>query len=127
MNENKPTDTPKKRGRKPLGETAMTPAERQKRRRELLRSEGDKHYLLRLNGLYQEWVEILAKAEGISGTTALQHMVEASLIHYIGIMHRCERLREMGATDWMIEAFIHKHFLPTLPNIDEMELPSENN
>lgn len=112
-----------KRGRKPLGDAPMTPAERQRRRRELLRTEGDKHYLLRLNGLHQEWVEALSSAEGVSGTKALQGIVEASLDRYVGVMHRCERLREIGASDADVEAFINTHLLPPLPDINELEFP----
>lgn len=123
MTEQSAIDSPKKRGRKPVGDAAMTPAERQKRRRELLRTEGDKHYLLRLNGLHQEWIEIFSKSNGISGTKALQGLVEASLDRYVGVMHRCERLRDMGATDAEIEAFMQAHFLPALPSIDELEIP----
>lgn len=122
MNE-QTTTTTTKRGRKPLGDAAMTPAERQRRRRELLRTEGDKHYVLRLNGLHQEWIEIFAKSNGISGTKALQGLVEASLDRYVGVMHRCERLRDMGATDADIEAFMQAHFLPALPSIEELEIP----
>lgn len=123
MTDQSPIDSPKKRGRKPVGDAAMTPAERQKRRRELLRTEGDKHYLLRLNGLHQEWVEILAKANGISGTKALQGLLEVALDRYWGVMHRCERLREMGGSDAEIEAFMQAHFLPALPAIEELEFP----
>lgn len=102
----------------------MTPAERQRRRRELLRAEGDRHYLLRLNQLHQDWVDMLAEAGGISGTAALQTIVEVSLDRYVGVMHRCERLREMGASEEAIEAFMQAHFLPPLPDINEMEVPT---
>lgn len=111
----------KKRGRKPLGEAALTPAERQRRRREQLRTEGEKHYLVRLNSLQQEWVEALAKAQATSETAALQHLIEASLDRYVGVMHRCERLKEMGASDEAVAEFVAKHFLPALPNIDDKE------
>ncbi|MFT3850519.1 MAG: hypothetical protein QM739_18135 [Propionivibrio sp.] len=109
-----------------MGDAAMTPAERQRRRRESLRKEGDKHYLVCLTGLYQEWVEIFAKSNSVSETKALHTLIEASLDRYIGVLRRCERLHEMGASDVAIEAFMHRHFLPTLPNIDELEIPSEN-
>ena len=118
-----PLSSKPNRGRKPLGDAAMTPAERQRRRRELLRTEGDKHYLLRLNGLHQEWVEALAQSGGVSGTKALQNLIEVTLDRYVGVMHRCERLKDMGATDADIEAFMQAHFLPALPPIDELELP----
>jgi len=128
MTEQGITDTPKKRGRKPVGDAAMTPAERQKRRRELLRTEGDKNYLLRLDGLQQAWVEALAKGEGVSDTKALQTILEASLNRYIGVVHRCERLEEMGASEDAVAAFMQAHLFPPLPSIDELELPrpSEN-
>lgn len=123
MTEQTPLASKPNRGRKPLGDAAMTPAERQRRRRELLRAVGDKHYLLRLNGLHQECVEMLAKVDGVSGTAALQGIVQVSLDRFAGVMHRCERLRELGASDDDIEAFIHTHLSPSLPPIDELELP----
>lgn len=128
MTEQSTTDTPKKRGRKPIGDVVMTPAERQKRRRALLRTEGDKNYLVRLNGLQQEWVEALAQGEGISGTKALQTLLEVSLNRYIGVVHRCERLQEMGASEVDVAAFMQANLFPPLPSIGELELPrpSEN-
>lgn len=128
MTEERTTNSPKKRGRKPIGDAVMTPAERQKRRRALLRTEGDKNYLVRLNGLQQEWVEALAKGESVSGTKALQTILEASLNRYIGVVHRCERLQELGASEGDVAAFMQAHLFPPLPSIDELELPrpSEN-
>ncbi len=123
MHEQSPKSSNTKRGRKPLGDVPMTPAERQRRRRELLRTEGDKHYLLRLNGLHQDSVEKLANVEGISGTKALQRIVEVSLDRFVGVMERCERLREMGASDADIEAFVQFNLLPPLPAIDELDFP----
>ena len=120
MNAQAPTSTAK-RGRKPVGNAPMTPAERQRRRRELLRTEGDKHYLLRLNGLHQECVELLAAAEGISGTKVLQTYVEACLNRYAAVVHCCERLRDMGTSDADIEAFMKTYFLPPLPSDDELQ------
>lgn len=118
------TKTPQqKRGPKPIGNAPMTPAERQRRRREQLRATGEKSYLVRLDGLHQEWVDTLAASQEISSTAALHALVEAALDRYIGVMRRCERLREMGASDSEIEAFIQAHFLPALPAIDELEPP----
>lgn len=112
-----------KRGPKPIGDAPMTPAERQRRRRQQLRVAGEKSYLVRLDGLHQEWVDALAASQEMSNTAALQALVETALDRYVGLMRRCERLREMEATDAEIEAFVQTHFLPPLPSIDELELP----
>lgn len=113
----------RKRGPKPIGDATMTPAERQRRRRQQLRASGEKSYLVRLDGLHQEWVDALAASQGISSSAALHALVETALDRFVGIMRRCDRLREMEATDAQIEAFMQLHFLPALPHIDHLEIP----
>lgn len=117
----------KKRGPKPIGDAPMTAAERQRRRREQTRAAGGKAYLIELNGLHEALVDALATAEGISSTAALHGLLEAALDRYAGVMERCERLREAGASDLAIAAFVKEHFLPRLPEIDKQEVTTLKN
>lgn len=112
----------KKRGPKPIGDAPMTAAERQRRRREQARANGGKGYLIQLDGLHQQWVDALATAQGVSGTTALHSILEATLDRYAGLMQRCERLQALGASEADIAAFVEKHFLPRLPEMDKLEV-----
>ena len=118
---------PKKRGPKPIGDVPMTPAERKRRSRELFRAAGEKNYMIRLNGLHQEWVDMLAEREGVSSSVALHQLLQTALDRFVGVMRRCSRLYEMGASDAQVEAFAQTHFLPPLPDINELEIPTGNN
>lgn len=113
---------PKKRGPKPLGDAPMTSAERQRRRREQARAAGGKAYQVQLTGSHQGWVDALASAQGISGTAVLQGLMEAALDRYAGLMERCDRLQKAGASEETIAAFVSQHFMPPLPDINNVEL-----
>jgi hypothetical protein len=113
---------PNKRGPKPLGDAPMTSAERQRRRREQARAAGGKAYQVQLSGLHQGWVDALASAQGISGTAVLQGLMEATLDRYAGLMERCDRLRQAGAPDEVVAAFFGQHFMPRLPDINNVEV-----
>jgi hypothetical protein len=118
MSEKSTKPSTSKRGRKPLGEAAMTAAERKRRSREQLKVAGAKDFLLRLDGLHLEYVEILADAEKISTASALRLIAEAALDRYVGVMTRCERMLENGVSDDVREQFVRDHMSPPLPPID---------
>lgn len=113
---------PKKRGPKPIGDAPMTSAERQRRRRDQTRAAGGKAYQVQLTGLHQGWVDALASAQGISGSAVLHGLMEATLDRYAGLMERCNHLREAGASDEAIAAFFGRHFMPPLPDINNLEV-----
>lgn len=126
MNENA-VSSPKKRGPKSIGNAPMTATERKRRSRELSRVAGEKNYLIRLNGLHQEWVDTLAQRQGVSNSAALHELIQAALDRFVGVMRRCGRLYEMGASEAQVEKFAQMHLMPPLPNINELEIPSEGN
>jgi hypothetical protein len=116
-----------KRGRKPLGSAAMTPAERKRRSREQSRATGAKEFILSLEGWHLQHVEELAKSQNISTSAALRGILETALDRYVGVMRRCAQLRENGASDEAVEIFVNNHLFPPLPAIDKLEVTSENN
>jgi hypothetical protein len=115
------------RGRKPLGEAAMSAAERKRRSREQKRIAGAKEFSLRLEGLHLQHVEELAQHQNISSSAALRSILEPSLDRYVGVMRRCALLREKGASDEVIGAFIKEHLFPPLPDMDQLEAAPESN
>lgn len=117
------TPSTKKRGPKPIGDAPMTPAERQRRRREQIRAGGAKEFLFTVEGLHLEYLEQIALHEQTNIAAALKLITQTALDRYIGVMRRCDRLRTMGASDADIEAFITQHFLQPLPDINELEFP----
>lgn len=114
------TTPPKKRGPKPVGDAAMTTAERQRRRREQLRSAGGKGFLLELEGLHLQHVEALAQSKDMSTAAALRRIVEPALDRYVGLMRRVERMIANGATPEQVAEFMQAHWMPELP-----PMPSE--
>lgn len=100
----------------------MTQAEAKRRSREKLRAAGGRDYLIHLNGAHQGWVDALANAQGISGSAVLHGLMEATLDRYAGLMERCNRLREAGASDEAIAAFFGRHFMPPLPDMNNIEV-----
>jgi hypothetical protein len=110
-----PNDAPKKRGRKPLGDAAMSTAERQRRRREQLRMEGAKGFLLELEGLHLQHVEAMANFQGLTAAATVRLLVSNALDRYVGVMRRAERMAELGATDEVCAEFVREHLYPKLP------------
>lgn len=108
-------DTSKKRGPKPIGNAAMTPAERQRRRRENLRTAGSKGFLVELEGLHLQHVEALAQSQGLSTAAALRRIVEPALDRYVGLMRRCDRMLTNGASSEELAEFMQTHWMPELP------------
>jgi hypothetical protein len=100
----------------------MTQAEAKRRSREKLRAAGGRDYLIHLNGAHQGWVDALAHAQGISGTAVLHGLMEATLDRYAGLMERCDRLQKAGASEETIAAFVSQHFMPPLPDINNVEV-----
>jgi hypothetical protein len=106
---------PKKRGPKPVGDAAMSTAERQRRRREQLRATGGKGFLLELEGLRLQYVEELAQSQGLSTAAALRLLVDQALLHYMSVMSLAARMEKEGATDEACREFIGKHLYPAPP------------
>jgi hypothetical protein len=106
---------PKKRGPKPIGDAAMSTAERQRRRREQLRATGGKGFLLELEGLHLQYVEALAQSQGMSTAAALRLLVDNALSRYVGVMRRAERMGQDGASPEACAQFMSKHLYPELP------------
>lgn len=113
-----PLPPSKKSGRKPLGDTTMTPAERQRRYREKLRESGQRDFLLTLNGLHLQYVDALAENQGVSAALVLRELVEPALDRYVGVVKRAERMSENGASEETCARFIQEHLYPKLPPIE---------
>jgi hypothetical protein len=115
-------NSPKKRGPKPVGDVAMTNAERQRRRREQLKSAGKKGFLLELEGLHLQYVETLANSQKMSTAATLRLIVERALDRYVGVMRRVEVMTNNGASDEACAGFVREHLYPTLPGMSYQDI-----
>jgi imidazolonepropionase-like amidohydrolase len=113
---------PKKRGRKPLGQKAMSAAEQKRRSRERDRAKGAREFLVKVGGFHLKRVEDLAKAEQIPTASALRQILEMALDRYAAVMLHCERMSENGATEEMVHQFFSAHFYPPIPPIQERKV-----
>jgi hypothetical protein len=120
------TYTQNKRGPKPIGDSPMTPAQRQQRRRQRLRDEGAKGFLLQVEGLHLEYVEKLAESHNISTAAALRLVLMRALDRYVGVTRRIERMIENGVAEDICEAFLHDHMFPELPAMPERQQKANN-
>lgn len=110
---------PAKRGRKPFGDAAMSAAERKRRSRERQQVTGVKEFQLQLQGMHLAYVEQMAEQNGLSASAALRKVLEPALDRYVGVLRRCERMKENGATDEQVASFWNTHFMPELPTMPE--------
>ncbi len=98
----------------------MSAAERMRRSRERKHASGVKKFEFQVEGMHLDYVEQLAQHNNVSVSSALRMLLEPSLDRYVGVMRRCERMKENGATDAQIDIFVHTHFMPELPPMPEI-------
>lgn len=116
------TETPTpaaKRGRKPIGDAAMTPTERMQRTRERKQATGTKRFELQVKGSHLHYIEQMAEQTGMAAGQALRVVLELALDRYVGVLIRSERMKANGATDEQVSQFMRTYWIPELPPIEE--------
>lgn len=113
--------TKSKRGRKSIGTSPMSAAERKRRSRELQKAAGVREFLIQVQGVHLTYIEALARRGNLSPAEVLHGIVETALDRNVGVMNRCQQMRENGASDEEIEIFITANLAPTLPTVLKME------
>jgi hypothetical protein len=108
-----------KRGRKLLGDAAMSAAERKRRSRERQQATGVKEFQLQVQGMHLQYVEALAARQEASTSAALRLILEAALDRYVGVVRRCDRMLDNGATDEQVAHFMRTYWMPELPPMPE--------
>lgn len=100
----------KKRGPKPIGEAPMTPAERQRRRREQMRAHGAKDFVMTVGPSHLVWVERLAETQQISTAAALHVIVENALDFYRTLMVSRDLMALQGVPMEECTQFVFDHW-----------------
>lgn len=117
MQENKPRI---RRGRKPLGDKAMTEVERQQKREAKLKEEGVRTFRMRLYPHQMAWIEQMAKHNGVSASAALVEVLQVALDRYAGVMNRVQFLETDCNNPEAAAAFVQAHLSPALPTFEEL-------
>ena len=109
-----------KRGPKPLGDRPMTPAERQRKRRDAIREVGGRTFLMEISSKDIKWLEFEAQQTGQSITEILKEVLGLSLHRYGQFFERSMELVRLGASAEMLELFERLHAFPKVPSIEEL-------
>ena len=97
----------------------MSAAERKRRSRERQQAVGTKAFQMQVQGLHLQAVELTAARMNVSAGAALRMILEPALDRYTGLMSRCIRMIENGATDQELAQFMDTHWMPELPPMPE--------
>lgn len=112
-------DTPKKRGRKPLGDRPMTQAEAKRRSREKMRAAGAKDYLMTVGPRHLIWVKRLAEKQGISEAAALHMVLDNALDYFSTVMACHDGMLLLGATQEECSRYSLEHWPLAAPPVPE--------
>lgn len=113
------TITQAKRGPKTIGDAPMSMAERKRRSREQFRAAGGREFLVKVQGMHLEYVDALAQLDSVTPADTLHGIVESALDRHVGVMLRCARMRENGASDEQVAQFVADNLMPELPPMPE--------
>lgn len=88
----------------------MTPAERQRRRREQMRAAGAKDFVMTVGPRHLVWVKHLAEKQGVSEAAALHHLVDNALDYFDSVMMFHEAMLLKGTPQEECSNFLTEHW-----------------
>lgn len=98
----------------------MTPAERQRKRRDAIREVGGRTFLMEISNKDIKWLEFEAQQTGRSITEILKEVLGLSLHRYGEFFERSMELAELGASSETLELFEQLHAFPAVPTLDAL-------
>ena len=113
-------DPPKQRGRKPIGDKAMTAAERQQRRRAAIKADGAKAFVMHIAPMHLVWIERAAAKSGMPLHIVLTDVLERALDRFAGVMKRVAFLELDCNNPHAAAAFIETHLSPPVPSLEAL-------
>lgn len=114
-----PDDSPKKRGRKPLGDRPMTQAEAKRRSREKMRAAGAKEYLMMVGPDHLIWVKRLAEKQGIREAAALHMVLDNALDYFSTVMACHDGMLLIGVSQEECSRYSLEHWPLVAPPVPE--------
>lgn len=107
---------PKKRGRKPIGKQAMTPAEGKRRSRALLAENGYVEFVVRARGETLNFIDSFASKNGETRVYVVEQFLDMAISIVRGTLVRADQMLAEGATMEEIQQFMRAAFTATKPN-----------
>lgn len=107
---------PKKRGRKPIGKQAMTPAEGKRRSRALLAENGYVEFVVRARGETLNFIDSFASENGETRVHVVEQFLDMAISIVRGTLIRADQMLSEGATIDDVRQVMHEAFTATKPN-----------
>ncbi|WP_314973125.1 hypothetical protein [Comamonas testosteroni] len=104
-----------KPGPKPQGERSMTSTERARKRRDLMREEGYRAFLMYVAPDRLRYIERYAQLQGMTASAAFHELMDRQLAHLVDCMTSAEYLLSAGESDFVAKVFIDAHIAHTSP------------
>lgn len=95
----------KKRGRKAIGDHAMSAKERQAARRERLRGADGRIFTIGVKGEYLKFVDALAESQKETPAAVMQQIVENALLQFLVLSRNAEKMSAQGASEQQIQDY----------------------
>lgn len=107
---------PKKRGRKPIGEQAMTPAERKRLSRARQAEDGYVEFVVRAKGETLKLIDLFAYENGMSRSTVVTKFLDMAVSNVCDTLVQADQMLSEGATSEEIQQFMQVALTATRPN-----------
>lgn len=98
-----------KPGPRPQGDRSMTSTERARKRRDLMREEGYKAFLMYVSPDRLRYIERYAQLQGLTVSATFHELMDGQLAHFVECMERAEYLLSIGEPDFVAKAFVAAH------------------
>lgn len=116
------TTQPKKRGRKPLGERAMTAAEAKRRSRARLVADGSRaEFMISLSGETLRFVDSMAENNDVSRARVVQEFLDMAIRIVQGAVAHAGQMLANGASMDEIQAVMRQAFAAPTENSDDAQ------
>lgn len=99
----------------------MTSTERARKRRDLMREEGYRAFLMYVSPDRLRYIEKYAQLQGMTSSAAFHELMDRQLVHLIDCMGSAEYLLAAGESDLVAKVFLDAHIAHTPPpTIEEL-------
>ena len=108
---------PKKRGRKPIGEQAMTPAERKRLSRARQAEDGYVEFVVRAKGETLKLIDLFAYENGVNRSAVVEGFLDMAISLVSGTLVRADQMLAEGATMNDVQQVMREAFTATKPRM----------
>lgn len=99
----------------------MTSTERARKRRDLMREDGYRAFLMYVSPDRLRHIERYAHLQGLTVSAAFHELMDGQLAHFVNCMERADYLLSIGEPELVAKVFMAAHLQPQLlPSFEEL-------